>query len=281
MAAKLTQILRMYRVYARMDFQYMIRDMRMGLLTLLCDWLSTASSVSGIALLAVRFDGIGGLAANEILWMLGFFTLADGVTWMLLGGNNTLHISRRVGRGQVDHMLIQPCPLWMQLLTEGFMPFSGNSGVLAGLILLVLATARLGMAVTPGWIGLLILYILCRMAVAAGFAYLAGAAAFWRPVSCEELSTVALDALNAAGKYPWGTLPMALQIFFTTLMPVSLLAYFPSMILLGKLNHPAAYAWPVALGAGLTALAAAIFRKGLRHYAVDGCPRYKNMGHRC
>lgn len=281
MAAKLKQLLRMYRAYARLDLEFMLKDKRMGLITLLCDWLATASSVSGIALLAVRFEGIGGLTSDEILWMLGFFTLADGMTWMLLGNNNVLHISRRIGRSQVDHMLIQPCPLWMQLLTEGFMPFSGNSGFLAGILLTAFATARLGIPITPGWIALLLVYLLARMAVAAGFAYLAGSAAFYRPVSCEELSSVALDALNAAGKYPWGSVPMALQIFFTTLMPVSLLAYLPSMILLGKLRTPVAYIWPVALGAGLTALAAATFRKGLRHYAVQGCPRYKEMGHRC
>ena len=161
------------------------------------------------------------------------------------------------------------------------MPFSGNSGVLAGIILTAIATARLRIAFTPGWLALLLVYILARMAVAAGFAWLAGCAAFYHPVSCEELSSVALDAMNAAGKYPWGSLPMALQIFFTTFMPVSLLAYLPSMILLGKLHSPVAYVWPVALGAGLTALAAAAFRKGMNHYAVEGCPRYKDMGHRC
>ena len=281
MAANLHQLFRMYALYARMDWHFLMRDKRTGFLNVFSDWLATLSSISGIALLAVRFDGIGGLSADEILWMLGFFTLADGATWMLLGSNNALHISRRVGRGQVDHMLIQPVPLWMQLLTEGFMPFSGNSGFIAGVILTAVATSRLQMALSPGWFAMLILYILARMAVAAGCAFLSGSAAFYRPVACEELSTVALDALNAAGKYPLIALPEWLRLLFSTVLPVSLMAYLPSMILLQKIDAPAAAVWPFAMGAAFLALAGLAFRKGLHHYASHGCPRYKDMGHRC
>ena len=281
MAAKIRQILRLYALYARLDWRFLMTDKRMGIITVLSEWLFSVSGVMGVALLAVRFGGIGGLSSDEILWMLGFFTLADGMTYMLTGGYNILHISRRIGRGQVDHMLIQPIPLWMQLLTEGFMPFSGSSGFLSGIILTAVATARLKLTVTPGWLLALLLYALARMAVAVGFSFLTGSAAFYRPVSCEELSTVALDALNEAGKYPFAALPDWMQALFATFLPVGLMAYIPSMILLQKIDAPAALVWPVAMGAAFLALAGVSFRKGLKHYAKHGCPRYKEMGHRC
>ena len=281
MAANIKQLFRMYALYGRMDWHFMMRDKRMGLITLICEWISTLASFSGLALLAVRFDGIGGLTADEILWLLGFFLLGDGFGWMMLGGFNVMHISRRIGRGQVDHMLIQPCPLWMQMLTEGFMPFSGSSSFWAGLILTVAASIRLRITVTPGWLCLLIMYMIARTAINMGVSFLAGSAAFYHPVSCEELSSVALDALHEAGKYPLMTLPPALQALFLTALPVGLLAYLPSMILLNKISAPAALAWPVAAAAAFVSLAAVIFRKGLKHYASHGCPRYKEMGHRC
>ena len=46
-------------------------------------------------------------------------------------GYNVLTISRRLGRGQLDHTLVQPQPIWLSLLTEGFMPFSGSPVLLA------------------------------------------------------------------------------------------------------------------------------------------------------
>lgn len=280
MADNIKRIFRLYGMYARMDWLLLSRDMRTGLIYILSDWISAVASVMGIALLAVRFEGIGELSADEILWMLGFFTLADGFTTMMMGNCNNLWISRVVGRGQVDHMLIQPIPLWMQLLTGGFLPFTGSSGFLTGVALTVIATIRLGLAVTPGWLLLLLVYMFARVAVATGVSYLAGTAAFYRPVSCEELSSVALDALNAAGKYPLAALPVWMQGLFLTALPVGLMAYLPSLLLLGRIDAPAAFVWPVAMGAAFLSLAGWLFRKGLKHYARYGCPRYKAMGHR-
>ncbi len=280
MAGNIKRIFRLYGLYAKLDWLLLSRDMRTGLIYILSDWISAVASVMGIALLAVRFEGIGALSADEVLWMLGFFTMADGFTVMMMGNCNNLWISRVVGRGQVDHMLIQPVPLWMQLLTGGFLPFTGSSGFLTGVALTAIATARLGLTVTPGWLLLLIAYMLARVAVATGIAYLAGTAAFYRPVSCEELSTVALDALNAAGKYPLAALPVWAQGLFLTALPVGLMAYLPSLLLLGRIDAPAAYVWPVAAGAAFLSLAGWLFRKGLKHYARYGCPRYKSMGFR-
>jgi len=38
--------------------------------------------------------------------------------------------------------------------------------------------------------------------------------------------------------------------------------------------------WPVAMGAAFLSLGGLLFRKGLKHYARHGCPRYKSMGFR-
>ena len=280
MADRLKMIFRLYALSARMDWLLLSRDARTGLIYIVSDWVSAVSSVLGIALLAVRFEGIGALSTDEVLWMLGFFTLSEGFTIMMLGNCNWLHISRVVGRGQVDHMLIQPIPLWMQILTGGFLPFTGSSCFLTGVALTAIATARLGLAVTPGWLLLLATYMLARMAVATGCSYLAGTAAFYRPVACEELSTVVLDALSAAGKYPLAALPVWMQALFLTALPVGLMAWLPSLLLLGRIGAPAAYAWPVAMGAAFLSVSGLLFRKGLKHYARYGCPRYKAMGFR-
>ena len=277
---RIRQIFRLYAASAKLDWLLLSRDVRTGLIYIFSDWISAVSSVLGIALLAVRFEGIGQLNADEILWMLGFFTLADGFTTMMLGSCNWLWISRVVGRGQVDHMLIQPVPLWMQILTGGFLPFTGSSCFWTGVALTAVATARLGIAVTPGWLLLLALYTLCRMAVATGCSYLAGTAAFYRPAACEGLSTVVLDAMNAAGKYPLAALPVWMQALFLTALPVGMMAWLPSLLLLGRIDAPAAYVWPVAMGAALLSASGLLFRKGLKHYARNGCPRYKAMGFR-
>ena len=64
--------------------------------------------------------------------MLGYAALVRGLLDMGFS-YNVLHISRRIGRGQMDHTLVQPQPVWMGLLTEGFMPFSGSWSLFTGI----------------------------------------------------------------------------------------------------------------------------------------------------
>ena len=280
MAAKIKALLRLYWLYARMDLNWILQDFGTAVLVMVSEFISNVAAISGVLLLAVRFGGAGGLSADEVLFLLGFFQLANGLSGMLFGGFNVMHISRRVGRGQVDHMLIQPQPLPFQLLAEGFLPFSGSSGFLVGLALTITACLRLGLAVTPLWLLRLLLYLALHAALLLGQSFLYGALAFWKPVACEEISGMILDLNNQLGKFPLFGIPRGLLAFLCTALPAGLLAYIPTLGLLKDLGHGVALALPVCVAAAFVAAAAAMFRKGLRHYLEYSCNRYKEMGHR-
>ena len=236
MADKIRSLLRLQRLYARMDLNWVLQDFKAALIVMIAEIMNNLTAVSGILLLAVRFGGAGGLSTDEVLLMLGFFELADGLCYMFFGNYNILHISRRVGRGQLDHMLIQPRSLVMQLLTEGFFPVSGCGGFLMGVVLTVLSWTRLGLAVTPLRLGLLVLYILCHTLLILGQAFLYGAAAFRNPVANEELSTLIYDLNMQLGRFPLFGLPGWLTGLLATILPVGLLAYVPSLALLGRVT---------------------------------------------
>ena len=279
MAAKIRRIIGLYALYARMDVRWLCQDTFCCVVEILSQAVAALASVSGVLLLAVRFQGVGGLRFEEVLFMLGFFTLAEGVTDVLFGGGNVLYISRRVGRGQVDHMLIQPAPLWMQLLTEGFSPVTGSAGLLVGLGLTIYATWRLGIQASPAWLGALFLFLLTRTATTLGFSFLAAAGAFYRPVAWEEISTVAVDLLGALGRYPLAGLPRNLAGALMVAPPAGMMAYLPAMALLGR-TLGFACLLPVLAAAFYCALAGYFFQKGLKHYAKYSCNRYRDMGHR-
>ena len=136
-------ILSLYVLYAKMDFAWLLRDRVFASLAILSDVISNLSSIAGIFLLAWKFGGIGGMSRYEILFMLGYTSLMTGIYQVFCSSNNVGHISRRIGRGQVDHMLMQPLPLPVQLMTEGFIPFSGSSNLVSGAALLCIAVAKL------------------------------------------------------------------------------------------------------------------------------------------
>jgi len=281
MADNIKSVFRLLKLYAKMDLSWLLQDFSSFLIVIFSESLQNLSGMAGVLLLAIRFGGVGGLSADEVLFMLGFFELADGLAFMLFGNYNVMHISRRVGRGQVDHMLIQPRPLWMQLLTEGFMPFSGSYGLIFGVVLTVIAVARLKIALTPLWFLLLGYYVLIHMALQMAQSVLYGAAAFWRPVACEEISTMILDLNGQLGKFPLFGLPDWLLGLLHTVLPVGLLAYLPALALLRDLGHGVEIGFPFIAAALFVTAAVILFQKGLKHYEIHSCNRYKEMGHRC
>lgn len=271
---------RLYGLYAKLDLEWLTQDTRNCLITMLGDVISNLAGVASVFLLSRRFGGVGGLNSDQVLWMLGFFGIGDGLQVLMCMGNNVGWISRRVGRGQTDHMLIQPLPLWMQLATEGFLPISGVGCFLTGIGVTAFATVRLGLTVTPVWLGMLVLYVLCRVAVTMGLSYIAGACAFWRPAACEEFSSLMIDLFTETGKYPLSGLGTAATVAFTTLIPVGLAAWLPSMVLLGQFQSGLARIWPIVAAVAFGASGAVLFRKGLKQYAKVGSARYSAMGHR-
>lgn len=262
-----------------MDWVYTTQDPFTACVTILCETIMALSSFAGVALLAVQFGGVGSLTSAEVLVMLSFHIFAKGLESMLFGNYNVGQISRRIGRAQVDHMMIQPLPIWMQLLTEGFMPVSGCESMLCGLVALILFVPDAGICVTPVWIALLVILALSRIAIRLAISYIAGTAAFYEPVGCEELSDVLLSLCDTVSDYPLSGMPRAVVGLLCTAVPLGVLTYLPGLILLGRLDALWT-AWPAFIAIVLAAIAATLFRKGMKHYVKVGCARYKAMGHR-
>lgn len=280
MRSRATQLFKLYALYARMDAEWLLRDTRNCIFCILGDLLSNLAGLSGVFLLAVRFNGVGGLSADEVLLLLGLSSLGDGVMTAFFAGFNVANISRRVGRGQVDHMLIQPVPLWMQLLTEGFLPVTGSQTLLLGGVITGAALSRLGLWLNPVMALQIALMLLFRLMIQLGLSYLAGSRAFYRPVSCEELSSVVLDLTGSLSRYPFSGLSGWLTLLLTSVFPVGLMAWVPAMVLLDKPGFSLGMGWMAAVAVMCAGLGAIFFRKGLSYYGKTGSARYRAIGHR-
>ena len=276
----LRRLVRLWGAYARIDGGWFLRDSKICLIAIFTDIVSNASAVSGVLLLSERFGGIGGMSRGQILFMLGYSLLVEGVFLLFLMMNNVGHISRRIGRGQVDHMLLQPVPIWMQLITDGFIPFSGSSMLLCGTGVTVWAVSVLRLVITPLWLLALAGCVLCSTAVTLGFSYVVSATAFYAPVAAEEVATTSYDLFSSTRLYPLGGMAPAVQTTLCTVLPVGLAAWFPVNLLLGQAPAGLPAVLLVALAAALPALATVTFKKGLKHYATTGSVRYADRGFR-
>jgi ABC-2 type transport system permease protein len=273
------RLLRLWLVQGRMSLIWILRGGWEAAAWLVADAIANLGAVTATFLLAQRFDGIGDWSRADVVFLAGYALLVNGLVGSLAGYNVGM-ISRRIGRGQLDHSLLQPRPLWQTLLTEGFAPFDLCFVVVIGLALLAWAVRSAGLPAGPGWLALLTLDLAASTVVVLAFQFAWGSLAFWAPRAAEEVSTAAA-AVSGLAAFPLDRAGPALQAALLSAFPVGLVAWVPCRVLLGVGRPlPAGPLLTPAAAAGLGGLALIVFRRGLRHYERTGSARYSDLGHR-
>ena len=281
MADKVTlrRMIRLLMIAAKIDLMWLLRDTKYAIAAISADIIANLSAVSGVFLIAVRFGGIGGMSADEVLFMMSYSTLVTGL-FILFGAQNNIHISRIIGRGQLEHLFIQPLPLKAQLLTCGFSPFTGSGNFIVGIILTFISLRRLQLAVTPLWLLSMIGYLLLTMVIIIARAYLVSSLAFWAPAAAEEISSTAIDGTWLLSTFPLSGMPGMIQLPLLTILPEGLMAWFPSLCLLGRPPLGLSPLYPMAYALIISMIAGYFFRKGLNYYVKTGANRYLPYGFR-
>jgi ABC-2 type transport system permease protein len=271
-------MLRLWSIYARMDVMWLMRDFNRFLLYAATDVLINFASVTGIWLIAAKFDGIGGMTIHQLLFMLGYSIAVGGVTFSLFGFN-VFHISRKIGRGQMDHVLIMPQPIWVTLLTEGFTPASGGGVLLSGIGVMAFALTKTGDAVSVAFLIGLVACIVLSVAISVSFSFLWGSLAFYSPTGAEEVCTSVSELFASLRSFPLNGVGGLGKFVMLSFLPAGLYAWFPSMALMG-LSNRTNILWLAAIGLAYFAAVLIIFKRGLRYYGTNGSYRYLDRGHR-
>jgi len=262
-------------LYVKMDLAALLRDTKFMIICVIADVFMSASAMFGIFLLAWRFDGIGGLGRYEVLLMLAIAGTVNGTIVMLDHGNAACP-SRIIGRGQWEHMFIMPLPFSIQMLV-GFSPFTCSGSFISGVVMLVIAAVNL--TLSWWWLPLLIAHVLVSIAVTVGLSYLVSTLAFYAPVQCEEISSTLMNSLEHTSTFPLSGMPRYMQAPLLTIVPTGLIAWLPTLLILG---HVPAWAnlYPIIIAAVILLAATFAFKKGFKHYVTKGINRYHAGGHR-
>ncbi len=279
-ASRLARLLRLWRLYAGIDLMYIARGPQAAVTYYLSDLVIGVAAATATFLLAARFDGLGAWSRPQVLFLLGYALLVRMLVQMFFNYNLS-HISRRIGRGQLDHLLIQPQPLWSALVTEGFAPLSGTGMLLPTVLLMLSASQQLQLTPTPGWWVLFVGDVIASVVIVQSFEYAWGSVAFWAPRAAEEINSHTWDMLQTLIPFPLdGVTGLALASLLTV-VPAGLIAWYPARALLGLTPVSWFDAAVLPLAAILfAALSLWIFTRGLHHYGRTGSSRYLDYGHR-
>ena len=239
------------------------------------------SSVLASLLLAGRFKGLGPWTAADLYFLIGFILTARGIS-NVFSSQNVLMISRKVARGQLDHVLLQPHPLWKALAAEGFSPFDLLITLAVGIGLLGWSVTEIPAAHGILWFGALVLNIAGSATVIVAYQYMWGAVAFWAPKVGEEVNTASAAVASNLAPYPLDAAPRPVVGILVSVIPVGFIGWVPCRSLVGIDSTPmvATLIGPV-MAVVFGAIALILFRIGLARYVRYGNGgRYSDFGHR-
>jgi ABC-2 type transport system permease protein len=272
------ETLQLFGAATRLNVARILRTREQAIVHTLTDFIWHSGATLAPILVVARFGHVGAWPLAAVVFMLGYGAIVASTMDAL--GDSPWRLSYCIGRGQLDHFLVQPQPLWRTLLTDSFTPFDFWPVLAMGVVLVVTSAGGLHVAVSPVWLGLLCLSLLASITVQTAFLYAWGCVAFWAPRGAEEISSAAASLLHEVS-FPLDPVPRALRAVLVTAVPSGLLSWLPSRALLHIAGSGPTDVWITPLAAVvLGALAFVLFQLGLRSYRRTGSRRYTDNGHR-
>ena len=212
----------------------------------------------------------GGMTFAQALLVFAFASVGFSIGDLVLGETDSM--SDVIRTGKLEVLLIRPLPVLLQLMTSDFQLRRVGRLVFA-LIALAAALFLTDIQWDPAKVALSIVTPLAGAAIFGALFVGAGAVQFWL-LDGRQFA----NAFTYGGRYvasmPGAAMFLPLQVFFTFVVPATLVAYAPSLVLLG-LDGPAGIpSWTGWLGLPaavvLWGLMLLLWRAAIRKYTGAG-----------
>lgn len=223
----------------------------------------------GIAFIALVFQQIPdllGWSFYQLLFIYGFANIPRGLDHMftdylwLLAGNVVVN-------GEFDRYMLRPIHPLFQIIAQKFQP-DGIGEVIIGVILVVYASAKIGIVYTPFKILIFLAMIIFATLIYTSIKLFLASLAFWLKRSQSILFM--FYQMSDFAKYPLEIYHKSIRTFITYIVPFALTAYIPASYFLGSSSLMDSLGKMIIIS--ILALAAGLltFHKGMKRYESVG-----------
>lgn len=202
-----------------------------------------------------QFPSVGGWELNDVLRLWGVVAVAFGLATALFG--QCVRLATLISGGQLDYFLALPKDTLLHVLISR-MSTSAWGDVAFGVVAFGLAGD-----LRPVALLLFGVFALTGCAICVAYHVLVGSLAFWLGNS-EAVSSQASATLINFSTYPGSIFQGWVKILTFTLFPAALVGHLPVQLI--HTFDPLAFVGVLGFAAASLALAAFVFRVGLRRY---------------
>ena len=231
----------------------------------------TASEIIVIWALFDRFGSLRGWLLPEVALFYGIVRVAFSISEAVARGFDTF--DRLIRNGDFDRLLLRPRGTIFQVSARE-MQLMRVGGLAQGLVVLLWAMAALDVYWTPAHVALLLFAIFGGACLFSGLFVLQATLSFWTTQSLEVMNTVTYGGAQT-GQFPIPIYQRWFQKFFTFVVPLACVTYFPTLPILGRedviLRSPAWFHWCApAVGVAFLLIMFQVWGLGVRHYRSTG-----------
>ncbi len=232
---------------------------------------STVIDLLGIAVLFDRFGALRDWRLAEVALFFGMINVSFGLAEVFVRGFDSF--ARFIRGGGFDRLLLRPRSAALQVAAVEWS--LGRAGrLMTGLVVGLWAAGAVGIVWTPGKLALLVAAITGGMCLFVGLFVLQATMCFWTIESLEVWSTVT-DGGREAAQYPLTIYADWFRTFFTFVVPLAAVTYYPALPILGRSDEVTGTPlWfqcaAPAIGVVFLAVCSRAWRVGVRHYRSTG-----------
>ena len=262
---------RLYGRYAAASIKAQMQYPASFVLLSLGQFLSTVVEFIGVWALFSRFQSLGNWTLAQVALFYGTVNIAFALADMISRGFDVFG-PQFVRTGDFDRLLLRPRATALQLL--GYeLRLTRLGRFLQGVLVLAIAVGLLDLSWGAREVALLLSAIAGGVALFVGLVVLQATLAFWTVESLEVANTLTYGGVTAA-QYPIEIYSKWLREFFTFVVPLSCVAYFPIVGILGiddPLGASRWFLWVSPLfGFVFLGISLMTWRVGERHYTSTG-----------
>ncbi len=269
--ARLKEDFALYRLFIVSRLRSQLQYRESFLVMTAVAFLGMSTELLAIIILFNRFGDLAGWSVGEVAFLHGIASVSFGLAEMFGAGFDVF--PETIRRGEFDRVLLRPRSAFVQVLSADFQ-LRRLGRILQGCVALGLAFAWTSVDWTPEKLAYLPVVILCGTVLYIAFFVLGATLCFWTVESIEAINIITYGGSEFAS-YPLTIYGLLMQRFFTFVIPLAFVSYFPSLYLL---DRPEASDWSLGLLL-ISPLVAAVFLSvvarfawgfGVRHYRSTG-----------
>lgn len=189
------------------------------------DLLLQAVGLIFIAVVFTRIQALAGWRFEEVLFIYGFFLIPFALFNATFAALSDVG-GRYVVGGELDRVLVRPLGSLLQVQLELLRPEASN-GILLGVVVLLIASTRLGFTWTVADVLLLLAAVVGAWLVYGGVYIAMASVSFWTQDRGAGPFPIAYNTINFA-RYPLDVYPVGVRFLLTFLLPYGFVAFYPA-----------------------------------------------------